>query len=329
MTQEEFTKRWQADEPIYKAWGDFIISAIIAELSKKITPISTHDFLKIQVTPRLKKVDSLLDKAFARNKLYKDPYTEITDKVGIRFVVLLTDHIKLVEDIVTSKSSPWSYSKDKDYEADRESNPLEFTYQSVHYVLTSNEAAEHTGTKIPAGITCEVQIRTLLQHAHCELTHDTTYKPKSKTTSKVKRHVAKSIALIEAADDYFKKVFEDLEAIDQGSREILSILSSIYETKTGLTANHAKTNIILADILLELAPEKLGQEIEALLSAKGFILTKIKENYSTDHFYRQPIILLIYLLVEKNPATIKQRWPLEEAQLQQFFTQLGKSYESV
>src|SRR3546814_12228521 len=39
------------------------------------------------------------------------------------------------------------------------------------------------------GTPCEVQLRTLLQHAHSQLTHDTIYKPKTIASSHTKRFV--------------------------------------------------------------------------------------------------------------------------------------------
>ena len=49
-------------------------------------------------------------------------------------------------------------------------------------------------------------MRTLLQHAHSELTHDTIYKPSVVQTPAMLRAAAKSMALIEATGDYFEEL---------------------------------------------------------------------------------------------------------------------------
>lgn len=60
-----------------------------------------NNFLKQPATPRIKEKTSLIDKAFHRKeKSYNNPYQEIEDKVGIRFVVLLTSDIDEVCEII-------------------------------------------------------------------------------------------------------------------------------------------------------------------------------------------------------------------------------------
>ena len=39
----------------------------------------------------------MLQKAFYRGKDYRSPYEDIEDKVGLRFVVLLTEDIRTIE----------------------------------------------------------------------------------------------------------------------------------------------------------------------------------------------------------------------------------------
>ena len=56
-------------------------------------------------------------------------------------------------------------------------------------------------------LTCEIQIRTLLQHAFAEVSHDSTYKGPYKNDKGILRHLAKSMALMEATDDYFCNIF--------------------------------------------------------------------------------------------------------------------------
>ena len=200
MNEQEILARWEADKPLYRAWAKLIDQEIERRLVSAIAPTPLDYFLKVPMVPRLKGDTSLIDKALYRSKPYKNPYEDITDKVGMRYVVLLTTHINTFCSIIESRECEafWSWSKDKDYEEERLAKPLEFSYQSVHYVLRSKAELSVDGVNLPEGLACEVQIRTLLQHAHSELTHDTLYKPKTTAKPSIKRTVAKSMALIEA-----------------------------------------------------------------------------------------------------------------------------------
>ncbi len=165
MTQDEFITRFKEESSMYHAWGKFVCQEITAELKNVLS--EEHEiatFLKIPVVPRLKSLTSILNKAFCRGKGYKDPYKEINDKIGIRFVVLLTDDISIVGEIVT-KSDKWTYSEDRDFQKERLAQPLVFDYQSKHYIVTNTRDLTFDDVLIKEGVECEIQIRTLLQRS--------------------------------------------------------------------------------------------------------------------------------------------------------------------
>ena len=162
----------------------------------RVAPTKLELFLKLPVIPRVKTQDSLLQKAFYRAKNYENPYEDIEDKVGLRFVVLLAEDIRTIEAAINDEPR-WVAMLARDFELEREAKPYEFDYQSLHYVVRSKLPLEYEGYSIPADFSCEVQVRTLLQHAYSELTHDTIYKPSVRATPAIKRTAAKSMALIE------------------------------------------------------------------------------------------------------------------------------------
>ncbi|OGQ58176.1 MAG: hypothetical protein A3J24_09530, partial [Deltaproteobacteria bacterium RIFCSPLOWO2_02_FULL_53_8] len=228
MTEAEFIERWHAEIPLYAAWGDFVLALINERLAAEVAPTTLDYFIKVPVKPRLKAENTLVDKAFHRNKGYADPYVNITDKVGMRFVVLLTGDITKVCSVIESLNEFWLYSKDRDYEAERLEKPLEFSYQSMHYIVKVAADLKHNGITIPAGTPCEIQVRTLLQHAHSELTHDTLYKPKTTAKPGVKRTVAKSMALIEATDEFFAQAMDSINSVIATQTQLLHMLEKIY-----------------------------------------------------------------------------------------------------
>jgi ppGpp synthetase/RelA/SpoT-type nucleotidyltranferase len=201
MTKEEaFLQRWEAERAAYAAWGRMISHEVQTRLGPVIAPIRADYFLRTAVAPRTKDSQKLVEKAFYRNKNYADPYEDITDKVGTRFVVLLGSEIPTVESVLTSIEG-WHYSKDRDFEEEQKKNPLKFDYAAVHFVVRPDNDVEFEGVRIPAKTPCEVQIKTILQHAYSELTHDTIYKPQIEATPTMQRNAAKAMALLEATND--------------------------------------------------------------------------------------------------------------------------------
>ncbi|WP_196770032.1 GTP pyrophosphokinase [Vibrio mimicus] len=189
---------------MYKAWGDLVVSELCQKLEELGRDLGVH--LKQPAKVRIKSDDSLIDKAFYRpNKNYENPYDDIEDKVGCRFVVLLVEHIDELSKIIKS-SKRWEYIECRHFCEERKREPLLFTYQSVHYVVRARTDEQVNGETVKTGTPCEIQIRTLLQHAYAELTHDAVYKAKRVVKPEVHRTVAKSMALIETTDDFFSDV---------------------------------------------------------------------------------------------------------------------------
>ncbi|WP_454008455.1 GTP pyrophosphokinase [Alcaligenes phenolicus] len=329
MSEKDILERWEREKPLYRAWASLIGHEIERRLVPAIAPTPLGYFLKVPMEPRLKGDTSLIDKALYRGKPYKDPYGDITDKVGMRYVVLLTTHIAQFISIIESQECGafWGWSKDKDYEAERLAKPLEFAYQSVHYVLRSKAGLSFGGVDIPEGIACEVQIRTLLQHAHSELTHDTLYKPKTTAQPSVKRTVAKSMALIEATDEFFEQAMRDLAVASEPQRQLLDYLAATYKTGTGLEPGQERSNQLVIDAFMELLPADVIALLEAFLKEKNYVFEKIKGQNGQRHFFNQPTVLLAYFMAENMPARTREHWPISADDLAKVFSDLGKKYD--
>ena len=233
-----------------------------------------------------------------RKKGYQNPYYDITDKVGARFVVLLTTDIRKIKDIIYL-STDWSYSEDRDYEKERQKNPLEFTYQSVHYVLKSIDNVEHNGIVIPMGTFCEVQVRTLLQHAHSELTHDSIYKSNRPAPPDIYRTAAKSMALIETTDEFFEQVTIDVNEFTKKERQIISILDNLYRERfPDIEPLKCKSSFLIIESFLDKVSDNFEHELRTFFDKNDFLLERISEkNYL--HLYKQSVILLLFFMFKK------------------------------
>lgn len=325
MNQDEFLARWQAERAGYEAWGMFVRETVEQGLTRRTPPVDVSTFVKIPATPRLKTEDSLLGKAFHRpDKNYTDPYVQITDKVGLRFVVLLSSDIAVVKDVI-EHCPYWDWSLDRDYEEERQKRPTEFAYQSIHYVVTPSAIAHSEGLQFPTGVACEIQVRTLLQHAHSELTHDNVYKVSQDVTvsNSVRRTVARSMALIEAVDESFERALEQLREATKPERDAMLNLSTLYRQYVNFAPGSDLTNQIVLQAFRDQLGGHLVHGIEEMIRSRPFIPERIRERHSRLHSFRQPWILLAYYLVGSRPELVRHRWPLTDEEVQPVFTDLG------
>lgn len=327
MTEAEFLERWSKERPMYEAWGHYVVQHVVGRVRAQIAPLSADVFLRVPPKARLKGDASILEKAFYRNKPYVDPFNEITDKVGVRFVVLLANDIKVIDDAITT-CPDWEASKDRDYELEQQENPIQFDYAAVHYVVRCRSELTFEDIAIVVGTPCEVQVKTILQHAYSELTHDTIYKPKVDATPRMLRTAAKSMALIEATNDYFEQVVEQVSEIIGSSKGLTDELANIYRKRVGREAELSRTEGLILEAYEADSGADVAARVDSLLETKPYIAERVSEKAVNKLLYRQPSILLVYLLAAERPSEAKAKWPLTPDELRPVFVDLGKAFES-
>ncbi|MGG5574278.1 GTP pyrophosphokinase [Vibrio diazotrophicus] len=331
MTQEEFAARYKQEKPMYEAWADFVLSEIKSGLLNLLgnSKPKYDEYVKMTPSSRVKTTESLLTKAFIRKKdKYQDPYSQITDKAGIRFVVLLTQQLDQLCSIIENHKS-WTYSKDKEFDEWRTSDPRMFDYQSVHYIVRAQMTFVHKGVTIDEDTPCEVQFRTLLQHAYAELAHDTIYKGDVDASPTVKRCFAKSMALMETTDELLCGAKAELEKcagiITQWREVALSQASKL------LPASHWIDDTKNIEFYLsEFQPLLSTLSIDDLLEFLGdheysFLASRIESHQNNKAFveFKLPVILVCYFLAKKKKSVIKKYWPTDFHVLQIIFNDLG------
>jgi putative GTP pyrophosphokinase len=325
MNESDLLALWAKERPLYEAWGRCVVSRVTDRLRALAEPRALEEIIKIHPLPRLKKDSSFVDKAFHR-KRYQDPYNGVEDKVGVRFVVLLPDDVRLVGRAIDECG--FEVSKDRDLEDEREQKPLEFWYQSDHFVVRLADDINFDGRKLAKGMPCEVQVRTLLQHAHSELTHDRIYKGAKQAPNSILRTVAKSMALIETTDEFFGKVVNELNQIEEPTRQLLQEVRSIYMNYLDVAApDDAKSNVLIVEALRPVLGAEAAASLLSLVASRPHILEHLTSQAKDRHLFRQPAILLAYLGVMQKPAETMQAWPFTRDELRPIFTQLGKSVD--
>jgi putative GTP pyrophosphokinase len=321
MTEMELQELYNHDKSFLEAWGNFVKAKILDELSKTEDSV---EFLEIQPSVRLKAIDSLIAKAFHRQKPYKNPYNEITDKVGIRFVVLLTTDIQKISSIVENLGKTlWRASKDRDFEDEREHHPEEFTYESVHYVVYNRETFKYGNVDIPRNTPCEIQIRTLLQHAYAEMAHDTIYKPQVKTNGAVKRCLARSMALVESADYFFIEALKEIDQQTKPYTDLNELCMRFYPIEFQKEVD-TNLNSLIIDTLYSMLKDIPLSDIESwMVKQQTFLNSLVKKRHSKFIVCRQSAILLIYFLIDTKQELLDQEWKWPKDILRQLESDMG------
>lgn len=294
-------------EPALKAWGGFVVAKLTELVELEIGQEQFKCFFKVKPGFRVKDKQSALNKQ--RLKQYADPKEQMTDLVGARFVVLLKLDLEIVEKVLIEYPE-WTRSKDRDPLGEQKDRPKHFDYQSVHYIVRAAYDMNFDGVQVPAGMPCEVQIRTLLQHAYAELVHDKFYKGIGHIPPSADRLVARSMALMESTDDMFVQAVRELDAVNKSREEWCAMLDAtvgpLIPGHTPTAQDHDALEILeeFRDLLLS---ANVGT-VKALLDMP--VIVKIKESHAQGNLYAKPIVLLVYWLLAENPFLVGARWPI-------------------
>jgi putative GTP pyrophosphokinase len=331
ITEIELRELYETNRPIFHKWGEYVTSHLCEKIAQQNPGTHIDVFLKIPATHRVKDTESFISKALYRDKGYANPYEDITDKVGVRFVVLLQEDIEMIKNIIKNAGF-WSCEETRDFEKERLENPTMFIYQSVHFVVKNTNEITIDNIQIPPQTPCEIQVRTLLQHAYSELTHDTIYKPKTRVDPLAHRLVARSMALIETTDDIFSNVNRTLGKMAEEMTNTLQELLQLYSVKVSqdvMRENEPKFNQFILDSIKPLLDSIKVEDVKTFLDANTFITDNVKLRRNTSFIFKQPIVLLLYYLAKIQQVKLKDNFPLPVSNIQTIYTDLGISMSVV
>lgn len=291
----------EENRDLLEKWGLFVKTSISEALAEKSISMQ-------MASCRVKEVNSAVGKV--TRKGYDDPLRQMTDLVGVRFIVLLSPELNVLGDLVETNPA-WSYTKDRDPSEETEANAEKFGYQSLHYVVRSKESLCIDGVPIPIGLPCEIQIRTLLQHAYAEVVHDSLYKAVGKVPTVATRYVARSMALIETADHLFCETMKLLENENRVRNQILQDLKNLYASKIGAVDFGAddKLNLLLLEAYKGYISDDTVDLVSVFFDENVPIVTKIRSRLESDPFWSQPSVLLAYWLVNQDSFHAFDLWP--------------------
>jgi ppGpp synthetase/RelA/SpoT-type nucleotidyltranferase len=260
------------EKELHSIYTDFAV--VVKEVIRQAV---TAQGVKVHsIDPRAKGANSLRLKILSA----EPPYTElrqVTDLAGVRVIVYFPSDVDRIVDIAENFDVDRENSEDKRKTID----PDHFGYSSVHYIVELDQVrAKQVEYRRFAGLKCEIQIRTILQHAWAEIEHDIGYKSRIDVPAELRRRFAVLSGLLELADREFETIRKEEESLR------LRIARSLGEDKLGIAIDmvsvteyfkgkqigqHSLENIDPTE-LSELIGEMRGMEIRDLKTLNDAIL---------------------------------------------------------
>jgi len=210
MTQDQIIKEYIHKKTIYKK-----LTSTVASLTEVLLGSAHINYQKIESrTKGVRSLERKMKKKFIEKKQYHSLF-QIPDLSAVRIIVFFKDDIDNVVEIIEKE---FKVHLKENLDLKIQDTPKEFGYQSKHRIISINHQRSNLKEyKIFENIKCEVQIRTVLQHAWAEIEHDIGYKSEIEEDSKERieltRMFAQNAALLEVADNNFlkiKKVYENI-----------------------------------------------------------------------------------------------------------------------
>ncbi|MDW3221969.1 MAG: tetratricopeptide repeat protein [Paracoccaceae bacterium] len=197
---KDYISEYRKNRPIYKALCSVVAQVIEASFGQANVRFHSID-------PRAKDVESFERKACKTDDAgaakYQNPLEEITDLAGVRVIVFTIDDIAMVTEFVDEN---FEIIEKRDVGEERVEKG-QFGYQSIHYLVRlTEERLALPEFAAYRNYVCEIQVRTVLQHAWAEMEHDIQYKGSKNIPKTVRRKFLSLAGLLEIADREFASI---------------------------------------------------------------------------------------------------------------------------
>ena len=306
MTPASFGQRLDGLRPCLKEYGKYVIQKIMASLEATLTTEQYSQLIKVGPSHRVKDTLSAVEKI--ERKAYDDPVSQLTDVVGVRFVVLLEADIAHVERAIVNCNA-WTPRKDRSPLFEVHENPEVFDYQSTHFIVRANENITLGDFVVPQDTPCEIQIRTLVQHAYAEFVHDRVYKAGNEVPSNVRRLVARSMAMLESTDLIFSEAADELACINLSLEEWNEHSAKVYVAncgQLGTAVSEAEAQLFFETFRDVLSGAHTG-DARRLFEVHS---AKVVEAREEGNMFSHPFVVLVLWVLAHHDQIAADRWPL-------------------
>lgn len=206
----------------------------LAGVVREIVDRVRHLTAPLAVTQaRAKSLSSFAEKALrqfrAEDIRTHDPIHNLTDLCGARVITTTEEEVEAVCQLLS-----FIFKIEEFQNVARRLAVSEFGYQSRHLIA---QAAQDSilGVPVPAPLRrlrFEIQVRTILQHAWSDISHDRLYKSAFDVPASFQRDAARIAALLEQAEEAFGKLVRDVESYKVNLGEFMSMEAIRKEVAT-------------------------------------------------------------------------------------------------
>ena len=164
-TPEQIRADFLSQQPAYLTFADCMQHLTV-------TLLKHHQIVIHSISHRVKDSQSLREKMNRPGKNYGQ-LSDITDLVGVRIITYLSEDVDRVSHLIESE-----FAVDRINSIDKRltNDPDRFGYASLHKVCSlSDSRLGLTEYAMYRGLKCEIQIRTILQHAWAEIEHGNSF----------------------------------------------------------------------------------------------------------------------------------------------------------
>jgi ppGpp synthetase/RelA/SpoT-type nucleotidyltranferase len=244
----EQIESFQRVAPHYKELAT-TLQTILTELADRYAPLAI-------VQTRPKSLSSFAEKIIRKRAEVSDPVNEFTDLCGGRVITHTQTEVTSICNYIEQKSDDGKKEKvfdidwDNSVNIDQRLKATEFGYRSVHYIVSLHPGPLTVGSisiEVPetvARLKAEIQVRTLLEHAWADFSHDKSYKSSFAFPRQWQRELARIAAVLEDADQSFATIENRLTAYAANYSAYMSEPQIREEMRTlGMILKHDPHNV--------------------------------------------------------------------------------------
>lgn len=131
---------------------------------------------------------------------YTQPLQQITDMAGVRVIAFFPKHLDTIEQRIFRDFDVIS----RENVGEERFKKGQLAYQSIHFLVKLPDSRKGLPENDDIReLICEIQIRTILQHAWAEMEHDIQYKSSDEIPTGIRRRFLALAGMIEIADREF------------------------------------------------------------------------------------------------------------------------------
>lgn len=293
---ESLRQHHEAAQPALQELVDIVVKTLRSNILR--AGISA-----VFVSGRVKETASLVKKAIRKD--YRDPWSEIMDKAGARVTAVFEKDLPIIEQVVRDHFTVTHYENKLNNR-----DPTVFDYLGLHFEVTLLPSIEpHLEQR-----SCEIQVRTSVQTAWADVSHDLFYKAPVVIGIDTKRSLHRLMALVELFDLEVARIRKEIvEAPGFVTGQLILALEQEFLAMTGHAFDPELSRQVV-DSLLPIIPSTTTHQmaIKAFVQQHRNKLEAIYEDYLLDDRHplmSQPESLLIFERIETDRFALQEHWP--------------------